>query len=139
MREIKFKRAFFKENGDFSHFTEWGVGVKHSEFTSPSTNNFTKTHKDLQLTNLLDKNKTKIYEGDIVLFNKKHYEVKYFEKWGMFGLVGKSNYKPFDEEDPLGSGGSSTSYKPYILGEYYQKRMEVVGNLYENPKLLKNK
>ena len=89
----------------------------------------------MQYTGLKDKNGKEIYEGDIVLFMGKNYRIKYFDKWGMFGLVGKSAYKTFNEDDPLGSGGSSTKYKPYCLGEYYQKRIEVVGNFYENPEL----
>ena len=89
-----------------------------------------------QFTGLKDKNGKEIYDGDIVRFENKAYEIRFFNKWGMFGLVGKSDYKDFTEEDPLGSGGSSTRYKPYVLGEYYQKRIEVIGNVFENPELL---
>ena len=85
-----------------------------------------------QWTGLLDKQGVKIFEGDIVIFGKLFTAIKYFEKYGMFGLVGKSNYREFDENEPMGSGGSSTSYKPYVLSEYYQKRIEVVGNIHDN-------
>jgi len=91
----------------------------------------------MQYTGFKDKNGKEIYEGDIVRFENKAYEIRFFNKWGMFGLVGKSSYKDFIKEDPLGSGGSSTRYKPYVLGEYYQKRIEVIGNIYENKDLLK--
>ena len=84
-----------------------------------------------QWTGLLDKQGAKIFEGDIVIFDKLFTAIKYFEKYGMFGLVGKSKYREFDENEPMGSGGSSTSYKPYVLSEYYQKRIEVVGNIHD--------
>lgn len=90
----------------------------------------------MQWTGLKDKNNIKIYTEDVIKFENKIYKIKFFNKWGMFGLIGKSDYKDFTEEDPLGSGGSSTRYKPYVLGEYYQKRIEVVGNIYENKYLL---
>ena len=84
-----------------------------------------------QWTGLLDKQGVKIFEGDIVICGKLFTAIKYFEKYGMFGLVGKSKYREFDENEPMGSGGSSTSYKPYVLSEYYQKRIEVVGNIHD--------
>jgi len=84
-----------------------------------------------QWTGLLDKHGAKIFDGDIVIFGKLFTAIKYFEKYGMFGLVGKSKYREFDENEPMGSGGSSTSYKPYVLSEYYQKRIEVVGNIHD--------
>lgn len=92
-----------------------------------------------EYTGLKDCNGTEIYEGDIVLFEKKNHEIKYFSNWGMFGMVGRNRYAStnnIDEEKPMGSTGSSTPYKPYVLSEYYQKRMEVIGNIYETPELL---
>ena len=84
-----------------------------------------------QFTGLLDQKKVKIYEGDIVIIGATSSVIKYFPKYGMFGLTGKSAYKKFDESEPMGSGGSSTRYKPYVLSEYYQRRMEVIGNIHD--------
>jgi len=79
-----------------------------------------------QFIGICDKNGDRLFEKDRVLFQGKEYEVKYFEDFAMYGLVGKSAYRPYNENEPMGSGGSSTSYKPYILNKYYQKRIEIV-------------
>lgn len=90
----------------------------------------------MQFTGFQDKFGVDVYDGDIVKMGSKINAVKYFPNFGMFGLVGKSSYKAYNENYPLGHGGSSTSYKPYILNTFYQKRIEIIGNIYKNPELL---
>lgn len=71
-----------------------------------------------QFTGLKDKNGKEIYEGDIIRVNGRNMEV--FFKDGYFGWGqehdGKYSFDPFDGEE-----------------------VEVIGNIYENPELIKEK
>jgi len=108
----------------------------NDEFVNPD-----EERRYMQFTGLLDKNGKEIYEGDVVSFESGSFEIKWFPKWAMFGLKGECRYRHQSnpDEDPLGSSGSSTKYKPYHLTGYYLKKIEVIGNIYENPELLEVK
>lgn len=75
-----------------------------------------------QYTGLIDKNGVKIFEGDIVLKRtyqgKKPFPVAYHD--GMFHCGW--------------GGGSSTATHGYTLAD---KQIEVIGNVYDNPELLR--
>lgn len=82
----------------------------------------------MQYTGLQDKNRRKIYEGDIIVTHpKSKYEapksgvVQYRESRPMFG------YKTEDGEEY--NIWSSNAYRTY----------EVIGNIFENPELLEGK
>ncbi len=109
--------------------------INGSEFIDPNTLG--------QFTGLKDKNGVDIYEGDIInckIPKTGIREIKYFSCYGMFGMVGKSGWShPKDVDAPLGSFGSSTKYKPFILNPYYQQHMEVIGNIHDKPELLNDK
>jgi len=125
-RQIKFKRAHFidEECNQFSHYSEWGVGIKGSTFTSPSSNNYALYFIDYKLTGLKDKKGVDICEFDILksIYNsignlvctpKLVYEDL---RWVLKGTNGNFEYL-----------------------DYYESYTEllVIGNVYENPELLK--
>lgn len=70
-----------------------------------------------QCTGLKDKNGKLIYEGDIVKFYEHNYEVYFNENTSAMDI--------WNEKKELG----------YSL--YYHEELEVIGNIHENPDLLK--
>src|SRR5690606_15408897 len=75
-------------------------------------------------TGLLDKNGREIYEGDLLTDYGKAppLYVEYSEKHGAYCFV--------DKFDPSGT----VYYTPPMI---YYEQMEVIGNVFENPELLK--
>lgn len=70
----------------------------------------------MQYTGLKDKNSVDIYEGDIVIHNGELSKVKWSEKYCQFRLEGSK----------VTTG----------LNFYHFRHYEVIGNVYDNPKLL---
>ena len=68
-----------------------------------------------QFTGLLDKNGKKIFEGDIVKYENKIYEIKYLEKYARFA--------------------PSNEHSVFMVCAF--NHLEVVGNIHDNPELLK--
>ena len=113
-REIRFRRAHFKDAGktQFSHFSYWGIGINRSEFASPSFNNGAIYTEDQQYTGLKDKNNKEIYEGDIV-------------------QMPQSYIKPMT----VYWNNEMTGFYPLISERAIH--LEIIGNIYEHPHLLK--
>lgn len=84
-----------------------------------------------------DKNGNMLFDLDIVLLNKKPVLIKYYPNYGMYGFEGVNRYGGgIDYLKPMGSTGSSTNYKPYVINEFYQKRIELIGNFHQNMGLI---
>lgn len=71
-----------------------------------------------QYTGLTDKNGVRIFEGDIAEYEGKYYVVRYSEKYARFIFT------------RIGS-----EYAVFTVFDY--ERCEVIGNIHDNPELLK--
>lgn len=132
-RPIEF-RAWFKENTDRSGLNYHKVGMYNidlgeqymdgTEFSEAMAY----AESIMQFTGLLDKNGTKIFEGDIVRYNTGEIWVV---EWNVrqAGFCYKNVYiKDSNGKKPSGVGFAQ------IPGSH---EVEVIGNIYENPELLK--
>lgn len=115
MREILF-RGKRKDNG------EWVFGdLEHNGKNVPKWVNGNEIVPESvgQFTGLTDKNGKKIFEGDIIAKGFERYEVKWNAeqmRWGIYS----DNYEV---------AGFTKFSEPYF---------EVIGNLYDNPELLRS-
>lgn len=116
MREILFRGKRIDNGewimGDFSKESDGSSGIR----PAGKIIRYRVIPKTLgQFTGLTDKNGKKIFEGDIVKYENKIYEIKYLEKYARFA--------PSNE---------STVFMVCAFNH-----LEVVGNIYDNPELLK--
>lgn len=109
MREIKF-RVFDGTDYMSNPFTLADLQSGKVQFTSDCP--------VMQFTGLLDKNGVEIYEGYIIIIGDP--KIKYIVEWHDTGLKARQ----WDNQS-------------YIGLTHWQDRIKVVGNIYENPELLK--
>jgi uncharacterized phage protein (TIGR01671 family) len=130
MREILY-RARREDNGEWVHGTpyqeydsfwqewEWKIQTKHP-LTNVPYMHLTVDRKTIsQFTGLADKNHKKIFEGDIVV----HHTIPMLVKW--------------DEDSAsfvVGYNMNEQYYENMLHGSGY---LEVIGNVYDNPELLR--
>ena len=131
MREIKF-RAWLKYGKEI-------VDVEEIDFMNEVINYIDNDYENneqeiigayfenielMQYTGLKDKNNKEIYEEDIVKLRDNHGigVIKYSDEWGAFVVE-------YIKPRPLA-----------VLGmNYYEEDIEILGNIYENPEILKEK
>lgn len=124
MREIKFRAwdrfkqrwSNYKINDGTVYFMDKNTGVWYGGYN--------KRYKDfnlMQYTGLRDKNDTEIYDGDIVIHYSRIHKIIFNVEEARFVLRDDE----FELEIPFTNNNS--------------KRMEIVGNIYENPELLGDK
>ena len=112
MREIRFRQRIKGRIGeDYWHY--WGYDVGGHEFVQPLSKVEWDERLSHQYTGLKDKNGKEIYEGDIVIADGTKADVFYTQRYCAFELRATGN----------------------AIGFY--KDIEVIGNIYENPELLK--
>lgn len=110
-REIKF-RAWSRENKIMVTCNQVPVGMLN-KYDDPV----------MQFTGLLDKNGKEIFEGDIIK-----------NKWGHNVEVKIEEITHSDWEDSFAGFGFGM---PTHDIEDYKKEIEIIGNIYENPELIK--
>ncbi len=121
MREIKFRSVFFKYNGKFSHFSYWGFLNHKNEFDenyfkAPGFASNCERKFENQFIGLQDKNGKDIYESD-----------KIKNEQGDIEIVGKM---------------SGRGCYPFVQFPEYKcwnwDECEIIGDIYENPELIKS-
>lgn len=130
MRIIKFRGK--RELNDVWAYGEPHVHTALSPHVYTIINEIVKPDTIGQFTGLYDKNGTEIYDGDIlqftsVLFRKKYiYQVKMLDDTSILTLEKKGFNPEFDGYQAF----------PYNWFNNRKNRIEVIGNVYDNPELL---
>ena len=137
MREILFRGKVKNTNewqyGDLRHWTKKSLGIHHQELHTTL-----KVIPDTvgQYTGLTDKNGKKIFEGDLIKYANNLYQIIF--ECGCFALLDK------DGEMISKIGGLNDHCYPlmnlYIeccWEDNWAYDIEIIGNIHDNPELLK--
>jgi len=139
MRTIKFREPIFNNDGSFNKFHYWGFHEEGS-FTGICVMDIAK-EKSQEYTGLKDKKGVEIYEGDIVktkiddgFWDCIYSGVIEFDI-GCFSVCMKKRKVIGNIDNKHDSWSYDIGQKPALF-EFIDE-LEIIGNIYENPKLLK--
>lgn len=111
--------------GDLIHYDKWGDDKYTYQIRDRDGNHFNVIDKTVgQFTGLLDKNGREVYEGDIVkhIPRNETYVCEWTAIHACFTFVENIEY------------GES-----YYFQKIDEKKIEIIGNIYDNPELLNEK
>lgn len=141
-RDIKYRQPIRNRDNSFKEWVYWGC-IKDSpewgiQWISPYIHGsgIDTREESLQFTGLQDKNGVDIYEGDLLIYpltdtyNYTVFEVFFHDNDSVNDHIG------FVMNRTHMQGNITGCYIPQFLPKN-TKKMEVVGNIYQNPELLK--
>lgn len=125
MREAKFRQWISRYKR-----MHYGIGiVKDGHWAGPPSVTFS-VDPIMQFTGLLDRNGKEIYEGDIIKYHYFYFaDGSEIEKEYVCSVKYDDSFANFDAMDKEGFA--------HFLGNASDDGIEVIGNIYENPELLK--
>lgn len=135
MREIKF-RVWDLENKKWADsIAGLTMDIENGSILENEARIYRYKHIVMQFTGLKDKNGKEIYEGDIVTYTGDSVEPGIFQigfDYGCFGYFNEEqDFVEFDMDRYVGDG----TEKQHSVNKH--PSFEVIGNIYENPGLLK--
>ena len=121
MREIKYRQPL-----NIGGFHYWGYVQERGGFVGPMGENDASGPSEAY-ADLKDKNGKEIYEGDVLLVNKGRDHAPVYWDQRMFGFKIKYQPKPFK------------NWRGFTFSDQVEEECEIIGNIHENPELLKEK